>query len=35
MSLAGAWRGRFDEVVTLGDDLRITMLAADEAPVEG
>ncbi len=32
VSIAGAWRGRFDEVVTLGDDLRITMLGVDAEP---
>lgn len=27
MSIGGLWRGRFEDVVPLGDDLRITMLA--------
>jgi len=29
MSMEGIWRGRFDDVVRLGDDVRITMLPAD------
>ncbi|MEZ5244702.1 MAG: bifunctional diaminohydroxyphosphoribosylaminopyrimidine deaminase/5-amino-6-(5-phosphoribosylamino)uracil reductase RibD [Acidimicrobiales bacterium] len=29
MSIDGIWRGRFDEVVQLGADLRVTMLPAD------
>lgn len=35
MSIDGAWRGRFDQVVPLGDDLRVTMLAVDQPPVGG
>jgi len=35
MSIEGVWRGHFEDVVKLGDDLRITLLPGQEEPLGG